>query len=85
MTGTFSFGKQNSDDCNGWRDKLVGKVVLNDDEVTTLEENECIRRKDLPQPNRVVPPGSMVTMDFRPERLNVRVDHTMRVTGVNYG
>lgn len=40
MTGTFSFGKQNSDDCNGWRDKLVGKVVLNDDEVTTLEENE---------------------------------------------
>lgn len=101
MTGTFSFGKHSSDECDGWRDKLVGKVVLNDDEVTTLEDNEvgnvtrfltnsdffsqCVRRKDLPRPSRVLPPNSMMTMDYRPDRLNVRVDHTMRVTGVNYG
>lgn len=46
---------------------------------------QCIRRKELPKPNRVLSPNSIMTMDYRPERLNVHVDHTMRVTGVNYG
>ncbi|KAI9474112.1 MAG: hypothetical protein EXX96DRAFT_488846 [Benjaminiella poitrasii] len=73
------------DDCDGWRDKLVGKVILNDEAETTLSAGEFIRKKDLPKPNRVLPPDSIMTMDFRPERLNIRVDHTMRVTGVNYG
>ncbi|CAO3657162.1 unnamed protein product [Mucor hiemalis] len=85
MSKQFSFGHDNSDDCDGWRDKLVGKVVLNDDEVSSLGTDEAIRRKDLPTPHRVLAPNSMATMDFRPDRLNVRVDHTMRVTGVNYG
>lgn len=45
MSGTFSFGNNdNSNDCDGWRDKLVGKVVLNDDEVTTLKTDE-VRKK----------------------------------------
>lgn len=47
MTGTFSFGKQSADDCDGWRDKLVGKVVLNDDEATTLEDNEVKRKTSI--------------------------------------
>ncbi|GAA5808749.1 hypothetical protein MFLAVUS_002144 [Mucor flavus] len=86
MSGTFSFGNNdNSNDCDGWRDKLVGKVILNDDEETSLKTDECIRRKELPKPNRVLSPNSIMTMDYRPERLNIHVDHTMRVTGVNYG
>jgi hypothetical protein len=41
MSKMFSFGKNNeSNDCDGWRDKLVGKVVLNDDEESTLGADE---------------------------------------------
>ncbi|KAI8979768.1 hypothetical protein BDF20DRAFT_819847 [Mycotypha africana] len=71
--------------CDGWRDKLIGKVVLQDDEETTLNNDEYVRKKDLPKPHRVLAPNSLATMDYRPDRLNIRVDHTMRVTGVNYG
>ncbi|KAI7907895.1 uncharacterized protein BX663DRAFT_492325 [Cokeromyces recurvatus] len=77
--------RNQSNDCDGWRDMLIGKVILNDDEETALNAGEYIRKKDLPNPHRVLPPNSVKTMDFRPERLNIRVDHTMRVTGVNYG
>lgn len=44
MSGTFSFGNKNSNDCDGWRDKLVGKVVLNDEEETVLAADEVIRK-----------------------------------------
>ncbi|EIE80391.1 hypothetical protein RO3G_05096 [Rhizopus delemar RA 99-880] len=68
-----------------WQDKLLGKIVLQDDKVTTLAEDEYVRIKDLPKPNRVLSPGSMATRDYREERLNVHVDDDMRVTGLNYG
>lgn len=42
MSKQFSFGNDNSDDCDGWRDKLVGKVVLNDDEVSSLGADEVV-------------------------------------------
>ncbi|KAL9542203.1 hypothetical protein MBANPS3_008730 [Mucor bainieri] len=80
-----SRNSQDNADCDGWRDKLVGKVILNDDEESALGADECVRKKDLPKLSRVLAPNSVATMDFRPDRLNVRVDHTMRVTGVNYG
>ncbi|KAI8886105.1 hypothetical protein K501DRAFT_127932, partial [Backusella circina FSU 941] len=67
-----------------WSDKLVGKVV-EDDEVTALTADECVRKKDLPTPNRILAPNAIITMDFQTDRLNINVDHTMRVTGVNYG
>ncbi|KAI9331392.1 hypothetical protein BD770DRAFT_403531 [Pilaira anomala] len=86
MSKMFSFGNnKNSGDCDGWRDKLFGKVILNDDEQTGLAADEYIRKKDLPQPNRILPPNSIMTMDYRPDRLNIHVDHTMRVTSVNQG
>lgn len=44
-----------------------------------------VRRKDLPKPSRVIPKNSMITMDFRPDRLNVHVDDRKKITGVNYG
>ncbi|KAI8081959.1 uncharacterized protein B0P05DRAFT_538790 [Gilbertella persicaria] len=77
--------KNQPNDCDGWRDKLVGKVILKDDVETTLSEGEYVRTQDLPKLHRVLPPNSMATMDFRPDRLNVQVDHSMRCTGVNYG
>lgn len=72
-------------DCDGWRDKLVGRILLENDQESTLSEGEYVYKKDLPQPNRVVKKGSFVTMDFRPNRLNVHVDDRMKVTGVEYG
>jgi len=35
---------QDNADCDGWRDKLVGKVILNDDEESALGADEvcCI-------------------------------------------
>ncbi|KAI8645077.1 hypothetical protein BD408DRAFT_412209 [Parasitella parasitica] len=80
-----SKNQKESPDCDGWRDKLFGKVILNDNEETALGADECVRTKDLPNPSRVLRPDSMMTMDYRPERLNIKVDHSMRVTGVNYG
>ncbi|CEP12954.1 hypothetical protein [Parasitella parasitica] len=71
--------------CDGWHDKLVGKVILGDDEETALSANEFVRKKDLPNPNRVLAPNSMASMDYRPDRLNIKVDGNMKVTGVNYG
>ncbi|KAL0073239.1 hypothetical protein J3Q64DRAFT_1758406 [Phycomyces blakesleeanus] len=73
------------DDCDGWRDKLVGKFILENDEATSLSSDEYVRHSDLPQPNRVLPPNSIMTMDYRPDRLNIRIDKTKRVMGVNYG
>lgn len=32
--------KNPENNCNGWREKLVGKVVLNDNEETALSTNE---------------------------------------------
>ncbi|KAI8887372.1 hypothetical protein K501DRAFT_242518 [Backusella circina FSU 941] len=70
---------------NEWHDRLVGKVILTDDEETTLAADKYIRKKDLPTPHRVLPPGAIMTMDYRPERLNINVDDTKRVTGCNFG
>ncbi|KXJ91912.1 hypothetical protein Micbo1qcDRAFT_203954 [Microdochium bolleyi] len=51
-----------------WTTKLVGKTLSDDGH---SETNFC--KKDLPQNHRVIGPNSMVTMDFRPDRLNVHV------------
>jgi hypothetical protein len=34
---------------------------------------------------RWIPAGAMVTMDYRPERLNLRLDRRGRILGVNCG
>ncbi|KAI7882755.1 hypothetical protein K492DRAFT_127378 [Lichtheimia hyalospora FSU 10163] len=72
-------------DVAGWHKKLVGKVVLKDNEETALGTDEVVREKDLPKPYRVIPPDSAVTMDYRPERLNIFVDSNFRVNTVGNG
>jgi hypothetical protein len=34
---------------------------------------------------RVLPPNSMVTMDFRPDRLNVHIDENRVIVSLNWG
>ncbi|KAI8139467.1 hypothetical protein BJV82DRAFT_521901 [Fennellomyces sp. T-0311] len=71
--------------CDGWRDKLVGKTILRESEETALSEDQVVRENELPAIRRILPPNSMMTMDFRPERLNIHVDANRKVRSVNYG
>ncbi|WP_413207273.1 I78 family peptidase inhibitor [Rhodospirillum sp. A1_3_36] len=44
-----------------------------------------LRVSDLPHPQRILPPGSLVTHDFRPDRLNVMIDAVGRITQITCG
>ncbi|KAI9282665.1 hypothetical protein BY458DRAFT_496930 [Sporodiniella umbellata] len=72
-------------DCDFWKNKLVGKIILEDDKEITLSEEKYIRMKELPQPNRVLKRDSICTRDYREDRLNIHVTDEMEVTRVNYG
>jgi hypothetical protein len=63
-----------------WTQKLVGKK-LHDSE--SNETTFC--KKDLPEPTRIIEPGSMVTKDFRVDRLNVHLQEDGTVSHVAHG
>ncbi|GAB5593384.1 hypothetical protein Unana1_08284 [Umbelopsis nana] len=65
-----------------WHSKLVGKTLITDKEAGLSDQ--VFRIKDLPQPNRVLKSDSVMTMDYRPERLNVIVDNSNKVTNVHF-
>ncbi|KAI9248832.1 hypothetical protein BDA99DRAFT_445938 [Phascolomyces articulosus] len=75
----------NNNDCDGWRDKLVGKKILKDNEETALSSDQFVRESELPKLRRVLPPNGVMTMDYRPERLNIHLDHNQKVQSVNFG
>ncbi|CAO3684028.1 unnamed protein product [Rhizopus stolonifer] len=57
-----------------WKEKLLGKTIVEGDQETTLSEGNYFRTSDLSQPNRVIQDGSPMTRDFLPDRLNVIYD-----------
>lgn len=57
---------------------LVGKSMA-----ATMEAN--IRKRSGARTIRVLPPGAMATMDFRPDRLNIDVDDKGIVTSLRCG
>ncbi|RYO96856.1 hypothetical protein DL765_011429 [Monosporascus sp. GIB2] len=63
-----------------WMNKLVGKKLSDDDHTETT-----FCKRDLPEQCRVIQPRQVVTMDFRPERLNVHVKEDGTVSHVMYG
>lgn len=67
---------------------LIGKTFISDceqqAEARPLNAPE-FTRANLPAESRVIAPGMMYTMDFRPERLNVHIDSDGKVTKVRYG
>ncbi|KAF7729245.1 hypothetical protein EC973_004775 [Apophysomyces ossiformis] len=73
------------DETGGWADKLCGKTVIGDDEETSLSPDEFVRPKDFPAPYRLLKPNAMMTMDYNPSRLNIRLDKLKRIIGVHYG
>ncbi|OAD65849.1 hypothetical protein PHYBLDRAFT_119786 [Phycomyces blakesleeanus NRRL 1555(-)] len=60
-----------------WKERLIGKTILGEDEETTLSSK-------LPKPYRLLAPGSIMTRDFNPNRLNVFIDEEKVVTNVYY-
>ena len=69
---------------------LVGKTVVDGAVFSTMERegrstSTVVSRDALPAGCRVLPPGAIVTMDYRPDRLNVNVDKDNKVISVNYG
>ncbi|KAL4868335.1 hypothetical protein BDV12DRAFT_169808 [Aspergillus spectabilis] len=62
-----------------WLNKLVGKKIGDSSDATSFA------KKDLPESHRILKPGSSMTMDHRPDRLNIHVDENDNVRDVNYG
>lgn len=50
-----------------------------------LISGQTFAKQDLPKEHRVLQPGSMSTMDHRPERLNIHVGEDGTVQNVRYG
>jgi predicted pyridoxine 5'-phosphate oxidase superfamily flavin-nucleotide-binding protein len=75
------------DNAQDWQEKLVGKRFVDDNEAVPagIDPSRVVRRSDLPKHHRIVKPGTMSTTDFRPERLNVKLDEENRVTSANFG
>ncbi|KAH6718907.1 hypothetical protein BKA61DRAFT_596400 [Leptodontidium sp. MPI-SDFR-AT-0119] len=61
-----------------WTNKLVGKKIGEGSDATTFA------RADLPKETRVIQPGSMVTKDFKPDRLNVHLKEDGTVSHVDH-
>jgi len=61
-----------------WMNKLVGKKIGDTSNATTFA------KADLPKETRVIEPGSMVTKDFKPERLNVHLKEDGTVSHVDH-
>ncbi|MFD3514454.1 I78 family peptidase inhibitor [Streptomyces sp. NPDC058657] len=47
--------------------------------------DRLVHERDLPEPYRIVTPGSFVTQDYRPDRVNVFVDDQGTITHVTLG
>ncbi|KAE8359026.1 hypothetical protein BDV27DRAFT_149950 [Aspergillus caelatus] len=70
----------NSGDKNEWLNKLAGKTITEGTSDVT-----SFAKKDLPESHRILKPGDMRTMDYKPERLNVHLDDKGTVHDVNFG
>ncbi|CAM0136102.1 hypothetical protein VKS41_005509 [Umbelopsis sp. WA50703] len=76
--------KKKDENTIAWSKKLVGKTFVDDGAEHNLSEDQVFRRKDLPKLHRVLRPDSMMTMDYRLDRLNVRVDGSNKVKSVDF-
>ncbi|KAK0104796.1 hypothetical protein ONS95_005064 [Cadophora gregata] len=76
VPGINSGGEQSKTE--EWMNKLVGKKLGETNDSTTFA------RADLPKEHRVIEPGSIVTRDFKPERLNVHLKEDGTVSHVDH-
>ncbi|CZT03874.1 uncharacterized protein RAG0_10517 [Rhynchosporium agropyri] len=77
VPGITSGGKEQSK-TDEWTNKLVGKNLGEKSDATTFA------RADLPKEARVLQPGSIVTKDFKPDRLNIHLKEDGTVSHVDH-
>ncbi|KAL2066839.1 hypothetical protein VTL71DRAFT_1263 [Oculimacula yallundae] len=76
VPGITSGGSQSKTE--EWTNKLVGKKIGETSDATTFA------RAELPKETRVLEPGSIVTRDFKPDRLNVHLKEDGSVSHVDH-
>jgi len=62
-----------------WQNQLMGKKLGD------TSDNITFAKSDLPKETRVVKEGDVMTMDHKPDRLNVHVADDGTVTNVTHG
>ncbi|KAI9834650.1 MAG: hypothetical protein M1826_000052 [Phylliscum demangeonii] len=62
-----------------WKNLLMGKKLTD-----TTSDATNFARRDLPKEHRVVEEGSLLTQDFKPDRLNVHLDKDGKVSHVDW-
>ncbi|KXL49430.1 hypothetical protein M433DRAFT_62265 [Acidomyces richmondensis BFW] len=62
-----------------WTNKLAGKKIGDASDETTFA------KKDLPKEHRIVKEGDMMTMDHKPDRLNIHTGEDGTVRKVTHG
>ncbi|KAF1984722.1 hypothetical protein K402DRAFT_395420 [Aulographum hederae CBS 113979] len=67
------------DKTSEWMNNLMGKKIGEASDETTFA------KKDLPEEHRIVQEGDMLSMDHKPDRLNVHVDEEGTVKKVTHG
>ncbi|KAJ1956460.1 hypothetical protein GGI12_005302 [Dipsacomyces acuminosporus] len=76
MDTTFDYEameQKRAEDTRLWSAKLVGKKLIKGNQVAASDSE--FSEASLPQPRRILHgEHAVMTMDFRPERINVRVD-----------
>lgn len=54
------------------------------EQILTRPLQQSFAKRELPEVHRVIPPGAIVTKDYRPDRLNIHVRDDGTVSHVNY-
>ncbi|MFI5803290.1 I78 family peptidase inhibitor [Streptomyces sp. NPDC051561] len=65
----------------------VGKTLVRNGEKppTGTPADRLVHERDIPKPYRVITPGSFVTQEYNPDRLNIYLDDAGVITRVNFG
>ncbi|KAF2722825.1 hypothetical protein K431DRAFT_221192 [Polychaeton citri CBS 116435] len=79
VPGLSSNSGDGNDQTSHWMTQLMGKKIGDDSNETTFA------KKELPQNHRVVKEGDMMTMDFKPDRLNIHTGDDGTVKKVTHG
>ncbi|PLB43948.1 hypothetical protein P170DRAFT_441389 [Aspergillus steynii IBT 23096] len=80
VPGMTNASANDADNKQEWLTKLAGKKISE----STSDVN-TFAKKDLPSSHRVLKPNDAMTMDYRPDRLNVYVGEDDIVHDVNFG
>ncbi|KAI9299647.1 hypothetical protein BJ944DRAFT_274067 [Cunninghamella echinulata] len=70
---------------NEWKEKLVGKYLLDVNEVRAeLNDDQIVRRDTIPKTTRVLFPTTPCTMDYIPGRMNISIEEDKKITSVYF-